>query len=62
MESRPELLCLRIETTEIPTRSDKPGSRRPICFFCHQEVEQELLLVLNNRLEEMACICAKHLD
>jgi len=60
MEYRPQMQILKIQTIERSPEKPARKNTRPICFFCHQEVDQELLLMVNNSLEEMVCICSKH--
>lgn len=61
MDQRTQLQALRIGSEDQHWQKPDHGSRMPICFFCHKEVESELLVLVNNTLEEMVCICSKHL-
>jgi len=40
----------------------KKSRLRVRCFVCHQEIEQEMVVFVNHSLEEMACVCRKHLE
>lgn len=39
----------------------KPGVRVR-CFICHCEVDREMVAFVNHSLEEVACVCRKHLE
>jgi len=50
---------------KVPSRKEDRGKNsrlRVRCFICHQEIEQEMLVFVNHSLEEMACVCRKHLE
>ena len=32
------------------------------CFICHREIDREMVAFVNHSLEEMACVCRKHLE
>jgi hypothetical protein len=60
MEPRPQIGALRLQLIERSPKTVKEPSFKPRCFFCHEEVDPELVLMVNNTLEEMVCICGKH--
>ena len=60
MEPRPQIGALELQLVEHARKPAAPVSARPRCFFCHEEVDPELVLMVNNSLEEMVCICGKH--
>jgi len=58
----PQIEELNLKVLSRQEELGKNPRLRVRCFVCHQEIEQEMLVFVNHSLEEMACVCRKHLE
>jgi hypothetical protein len=53
---------LNLKVMSRPEDGRKGSRLRVRCFICHQEIDRDMLVFVNHSLEEMACVCRKHLE